>query len=76
MDKNDLRIGFSFAKISSREFGKTTQAEAGAEESTEGVCLLCKGAGSATSLCGLRAASPYRVKGETPWQVEGGSPAQ
>lgn len=23
---------------------------------------------------GLRAASPYRVKGEAPWQVEGGSP--
>ena len=22
---------------------------------------------------GLRAASPYRVKGETPWQVKGGS---
>ena len=31
------------------------------------------GTGSATSLCGLRAASPYRVKGETPWQVKGGS---
>lgn len=34
---------------------------------------MCKGTGSATSLCGLRTASPYRVKGETPWQVKGGS---